>query len=137
MKAKYKIHGTTDDITTCDCCGRTSLKQTVALEVTEGHDAGDVRFFGTHCAARAMGRPRSEAELIAKRAKARQQALPVIQAIESNLECGLTVAKTAGRSAARGLMINGGDVSVSGFESWGCINVDWCGGREQISLEAH
>lgn len=42
--------GTTDEITTCDCCGKANLKMTVALSF--GID-GDVRHYGTSCAARA------------------------------------------------------------------------------------
>jgi hypothetical protein len=37
-------------------------------------------------------------------------------------------------NAAKGVIINGGDVSLSGFESWGHIALDWCGGRELVAL---
>lgn len=43
--------GTTDDVTTCDCCGRADLKSTVALDVD-----GAVVHYGSDCAARAIGR---------------------------------------------------------------------------------
>jgi hypothetical protein len=43
--------GTTDDVTTCECCGRTSLKHTVAL-LAEG--ACDPMFYGVVCAAKAL-----------------------------------------------------------------------------------
>jgi hypothetical protein len=43
--------GTTDDVTTCDCCGKTGLKSTVALSI----DGGDAVYFGVTCAARAIG----------------------------------------------------------------------------------
>lgn len=39
-----------DDITTCDCCGRTGLKRTVVLR----NDDGSIRYHGTSCAARAI-----------------------------------------------------------------------------------
>lgn len=42
----YKILGITNDVTTCDCCGKTNLKKTVVL----GGDEGTV-FYGTQCAA--------------------------------------------------------------------------------------
>lgn len=50
MPATYKILGITDDHTDCDCCGKSGLKKTVALD-----KGGVVRYFGTECAAKAMG----------------------------------------------------------------------------------
>lgn len=49
---KYRIAGISDDVTTCECCGRTDLKRTIALE----SGTGEIRYFGTACAAHAMGR---------------------------------------------------------------------------------
>lgn len=46
-----KFLGTTDEVTTCDCCGRKDLKNTVALELVEG---GDAVYFGVTCAAHAL-----------------------------------------------------------------------------------
>ncbi len=43
--------GTSDDVTTCDCCGRTGLKSTVALCID---DSDDVLYYGVVCAARAL-----------------------------------------------------------------------------------
>ncbi|MCQ6554734.1 hypothetical protein NPS70_16230 [Streptomyces sp. C10-9-1] len=56
MKA-FKILGTTDDVTTCDLCGRDELKGTVALMPldVDGTEDGEVSYFGTSCAARAAG----------------------------------------------------------------------------------
>lgn len=42
--------GTTDEVTTCDCCGRSELKSTVALSI----DDADPVHFGVVCAARAL-----------------------------------------------------------------------------------
>ena len=44
--------GTSDDVTTCECCGKPDLKSTVALSV----DGGDPVYYGSDCAARALGR---------------------------------------------------------------------------------
>ena len=44
-----KILGTTDENTTCDKCGKTNLKGTVALETGEG-----IVHYGTTCAAKAV-----------------------------------------------------------------------------------
>jgi len=51
LVTRFRILGITDERTECDCCGRVGLKRTVALEPAEG---GDVRYFGTSCAALAM-----------------------------------------------------------------------------------
>jgi hypothetical protein len=47
----YTFIGTTDERTTCDCCGRSDLKKTVVLKDVEG----DFVFFGSVCGARALG----------------------------------------------------------------------------------
>lgn len=53
----YKVLGTTDDVTTCHCCGRDDLRMTVAIDTTDidGNADGDTGYYGTHCAARMMG----------------------------------------------------------------------------------
>jgi hypothetical protein len=45
----FKVLGTTQDITSCDCCGRINLNKTVALEIE-----GVLKFMGTTCAANAV-----------------------------------------------------------------------------------
>lgn len=50
MTATYKILGITDERCECECCGKTNLKCTVALENTDG----DITYFGRDCAAKAM-----------------------------------------------------------------------------------
>lgn len=50
--ATARFLGSTDDVTSCDCCGRTDLKSTVALSFD-----GDVTvYYGVVCAAKALGR---------------------------------------------------------------------------------
>ncbi len=44
----YKILGYTEHVTECDCCGRTDLKGTIALE----SNGGDINYFGTTCGAK-------------------------------------------------------------------------------------
>ena len=46
--------GTTDDVTTCECCGRSDLKSTVALVLTEDPTLGEPVYFGVVCAAKAL-----------------------------------------------------------------------------------
>lgn len=43
--------GTSDEVTTCDCCGKRDLKSTVALCIGE---AVDPVFYGVSCAAKAL-----------------------------------------------------------------------------------
>lgn len=54
--ATFKILGLTDEITTCDCCGRVNLKATVALDRcdVEGNETGDIVHYGRDCAAKAI-----------------------------------------------------------------------------------
>jgi hypothetical protein len=52
MSATVRFLGTTDDVTTCECCGRSDLKSTVALSI----DESDPVYFGVTCAAHALRR---------------------------------------------------------------------------------
>jgi len=52
-----KVLGINNEVTTCECCGRTNLKRTVVL-ATAG---GEVRY-GTECAAKAMKCGKKEVE---------------------------------------------------------------------------
>lgn len=66
MSTAIKIKGITDEVNTCECCGRTNLKSTVVLEINES-----VVHFGSLCAALAMGRRnRSDVERLAVKAQA-------------------------------------------------------------------
>ncbi|MGW1562759.1 hypothetical protein ACWCQ1_40605 [Streptomyces sp. NPDC002144] len=56
----WKIKGISDDRTQCDCCGLSGLKRTVALmpldaDGNENGTAEDVVYYGTSCAAKALG----------------------------------------------------------------------------------
>lgn len=48
---RAKFLGTSDEVNTCDCCGRKGLKSTVALELD---DASDPVYYGVSCAAQAL-----------------------------------------------------------------------------------
>ncbi|MFJ2627741.1 hypothetical protein ACIO6T_31145 [Streptomyces sp. NPDC087532] len=57
---KWTIKGIVDDFDTCGCCGRRGLKRTVALmpldaDGNEDGTAEDVAYYGTSCAATALG----------------------------------------------------------------------------------
>ena len=62
---RYRIEGTTDEVTSCDCCGRTRLKHTVALLDT---DTDQVRYMGVTCAAHALKIPSADVKTQAKQA---------------------------------------------------------------------
>jgi hypothetical protein len=53
--ASTKYLGTSDEVTTCDCCGRKNLKSTIALEVND-----ETVYYGLTCAASALGRTAKE-----------------------------------------------------------------------------
>ena len=52
MKALYLG----DSVTTCDCCGRTELKATVAMQL----DCGGILHYGRTCAARNSGKTQKQ-----------------------------------------------------------------------------
>lgn len=58
MTAAFRIKGTTADVTACDCCHRRGLRKTVALVPLDrdGMEDGEVTYYGTGCAAKALGR---------------------------------------------------------------------------------
>jgi hypothetical protein len=65
----YRILGINDEVTACECCGRSGLKKTVVLSDSER----EVRY-GTECAARAMkvGKKDVESGVKAATAEARR-----------------------------------------------------------------
>jgi hypothetical protein len=46
---QVKVLGTTDETSTCECCGKTNLKRVVVLNIE-----GDVVRYGCDCAARTL-----------------------------------------------------------------------------------
>ncbi|MCC9686905.1 hypothetical protein [Streptomyces sp. MNU103] len=56
MTAAFRIKGTTADVTACDCCNRRGLRKTVALVPLDrdGMEDGEVTYYGTGCAAKAL-----------------------------------------------------------------------------------
>lgn len=51
----FRAIGATEDVTTCDYCGRIELKGTVVLAILdeEGNNTGEVVYYGVTCAATA------------------------------------------------------------------------------------
>jgi len=51
--AGYRAIGTTDDVTTCELCGKSGLASTVIIEFTDENGEGDGEaYLGSDCAAR-------------------------------------------------------------------------------------
>jgi hypothetical protein len=65
MSTATIILGTTDEVTTCDCCLREDLTKTVALSID-----GETMFLGVICAARKMGEGAATVRKMAKAADA-------------------------------------------------------------------
>ncbi len=49
---KFNILGTDDSVNTCDCCGKTDLKATWAVEIIE---TGEILHYGSVCVTRNTG----------------------------------------------------------------------------------
>jgi hypothetical protein len=68
MRVKY--HGITDECTECQHCGRRGLKKTVMLFVLDADgNAEDLTYFGTACAARALGTTTTKVQRAAQEAQ--------------------------------------------------------------------
>jgi hypothetical protein len=50
----YRVLGTTDEVTTCEACGRPELKGTVVLQPldADGNDDGEPCYYGSSCGAK-------------------------------------------------------------------------------------
>ncbi len=60
----YRVRGTTDDVTTCEKCGKIELKGTVILDVLDADgNAEEVTYVGTTCAAKMTGRRTTGAKI--------------------------------------------------------------------------
>lgn len=57
-----QVLGTTDERSSCDCCGRSDLKRTVVLSTEDGSTV----YFGTSCAAKALRWSSEEVKRVAK-----------------------------------------------------------------------
>lgn len=67
---RFTYLGTSDEVDACDCCGKSDLKRTVAIQ---DNDSGETLYFGTTCAARALKQTVKEVKAgtaVADRAKA-------------------------------------------------------------------
>lgn len=97
-----KYLGTTDDVTTCECCGKANLKSTVAIEMQDGSDPV---YFGVTCAARALKTSAKEVKAGAKQADdAKREAEMAAKRARDEAEFAKWDAFTRKYSAARELI---------------------------------
>ena len=87
--ARYRLVDVTDERDSCDCCGRTNLKRVVVI-----HDGDDYVFFGSHCAARLLGKPVRDGNCEATAAERRraQAERTARHATQREAECAEAVA---------------------------------------------
>lgn len=84
----FKLLGITDEITTCDCCGRSNLKCTVALE----NEAGEIVHYGRDCAGKALyGRKSAKnTDLVTERARMIEKCKAVLPRVLEGVAAGKT-----------------------------------------------
>ena len=51
----YRAIATSNDVTTCECCGRQNLKKTIVIQTIEDGAAMGERYYGIDCAATLTG----------------------------------------------------------------------------------
>lgn len=70
MHARFSLLGIDDEVTTCECCGKTNLKCTVVLSIldADGAGRGEVRY-GRDCGARALGLKKTSADKMESKAR--------------------------------------------------------------------
>lgn len=89
-----RLLGITDEVTTCDCCGKTNLKRTLAISLDGESDAVH---FGSTCGAQALaGRgyklkgPQLErrAEKLAYEVRMRDRYVAALEQVEAKMKAG-------------------------------------------------
>jgi hypothetical protein len=94
INSPFKLLGIVDEVTTCDCCGKTRLARTVAME----REDGEVVHYGTTCAARALtgSRNAKTGELIWGRALMIQRCKHILTKVLDAIKSGDCPKKAAG-----------------------------------------
>jgi hypothetical protein len=90
----FALLGIVEEVTTCDCCGKTRLAQTVAMET----EVGDVVHYGTTCAARALGGrgSRKEGSALWTKALMVQKCRDALTRVRAAMDVGECPRKAAG-----------------------------------------
>lgn len=106
MAAVFRVRGWSEDVTTCQCCGREDLKGTVVLEHVE---TGEILYYGCVCAGRALGwsaaeaRKRLEREAKDQRKQLHEQASLELLAHPLYQQARALCAKAHAEAQARGI----------------------------------
>jgi len=95
-----QILGINDDVTTCECCGRTDLKCTVVLDFD-----GEITHYGRQCAANALSSPArkykvSDIDRELDAVKAREMRIARVNALRTELaryETAIAAGETVNR----------------------------------------
>ena len=123
MPSIYKVVGITDDVTTCEHCGKKNLKKTVVLRDRE---SGDEIFVGTSCAAMMLGWTerspvaqynRAYAEVMKARDEVMQRAVVQASTLMPTVDATLKLLDNYGR-----FQIFLDDVSIRRFALNGSLN---------------
>lgn len=80
-----RVHGFTDEVTVCDCCGKRNLSGTFTVET----DAGEVLNYGSVCVNKVYGRKAGESIKFEAKQIAKAMALPWDRAIDLYSRGGL------------------------------------------------
>lgn len=82
----FRYLGTTDHMQECQACGRVDLRATVALEMLDADgNGGEVVYYGSHCAARALGVKGGARTVLANAAAARSHTLEMARIARGTL----------------------------------------------------
>ena len=73
------ILGFTEDITSCDCCGKTDLKGTYAIDFN-----GDICYYGSVCAFKVQGITFEEQKQVKKEYNKKIKAIDKLKEMEAN-----------------------------------------------------
>lgn len=114
MNTVAKFLGNSDDVTTCECCGRSDLKSTVALLLDAELDTEPV-YFGVVCAARALGRTSKEVRAESKAADRAREAAKRAAAAKEAAEYDAAWQAYLDGKAGRGADVSDG-MGVSRFK---------------------
>jgi len=95
------ILGISDEVTTCECCGKSGLKRTVVISCGDG-----MKFYGTSCASKAFKTPQ---DTIKKSATMFETAVKITKSYGlTAAKIGMTIAVSKAREAIETALRNAG-----------------------------
>lgn len=95
------ILGISDEVTTCECCGKSGLKRTVVISCGDG-----MKFYGTSCASRSFKTPQ---DTIKKTAAMFETAVRITKSFGlTAAKIGMTIATSKARQAIESALRSAG-----------------------------